>query len=142
MESSLSEIGKEFREMIPESNGQDEEEDVDPAREAVTVEFENSYQYDGKTWTEITLDFPQINNRQYGKIERDFHDLNPKLFAPVLSVCDAYLQVAAAAAADVPIGLIYSLKGIDATTVRSLSMQAVGKTSDRVGKVRRTKQKS
>jgi hypothetical protein len=125
-------------------NGQVEPEpaenelDVDPSREAVTIEFENSYDYNGKTYTEITLNFPEITNRQYGKIEKDFHSLNPDLFAPVLSVCDAYLQVAASHAADVPYGLISMLKGIDATTVRNMSMQAVGKTSGS-GKVRRAK---
>jgi hypothetical protein len=113
-----------------------EEEDVDPAREKVTIEFEKPYVYDGKTYKEITLNFPGINNKQYGKIERDFHDLNPRIFAPVLSTCEAYLHVAAAVAADVPIGLIYTLEGIDARTVVNLSFQAVGKTSDRK-KVRR-----
>jgi hypothetical protein len=137
MESELAKILPS-----PTENGESvrlesvEPEDVDPAKEAVVIEFEKSYVYDGKTYTEITLNFPRINNKQYGKIERDFHDLNPRLFAPMLSTCEAYLMVAAAVAADVPIGLIYTLEGIDARTVINLAFRAVGKTSDE-RKVRR-----
>ncbi len=108
----------------------EEPEEVDPAREAVTVIFEKPYPYDGQTYTEITLNFPRINNKMYGKIERDFHDLFPRLFAPLLHASESYCMVASAVAADVPIGLIFSLEGIDAKTVNNLAFQAMGKTSD------------
>jgi hypothetical protein len=103
-----------------------EESEADPLREPVRMELMFPIEVDGKTYSELTLDFRSIKSDGWRALDKTFRTLYPDDFVPVEMIHSGYRELVASRAAKVSLLVIQALESPDYKAVTGLVFQFLG----------------